>query len=176
MVGGLAVSAQTEPRFTRDADLAISVRTDHEAEKLVVELRGRGYEVEATVEQTAVERLATVRLVPLHVPDRVPVIDLLFASSGIEPEIVAMADSLEVFPKLSLPVARVGHLLALKLLARAESRPQDEIDLHALLAVATAEDKALAEKAVHLIAARGFQRDKNLAEEWAELIGNQDSP
>ena len=71
IVGGLAVSAQTEPRFTRDADLALSVGTDREAEKLVAELRGRGYEVDATVEQTAVERLATVRPLPLNVPDRV---------------------------------------------------------------------------------------------------------
>lgn len=171
VVGGLAVSAQTEPRFTRDADLALSVRSDQEAEKLVVELRGRGYEVDATVEQTAVDRLATVRLLPPDVPDRVPVIDLLFASSGIEPELVAMADSLEVFPKLFLPVARVGHLLALKLLARAEGRPQDEIDLHALLAVASSEDRGLAEEALRMIAERGFQRGKDLAAEWGELIG-----
>lgn len=40
--------------------------------------------------------------------------DLLFASSGIEHEIVAAADPLEVLPDLTVPVARTGHLIALK--------------------------------------------------------------
>jgi hypothetical protein len=40
------------------------------------------------------------------------VLDLLFASSGIESEIVAAADTLAVVPGLTLPVATTGHLLA----------------------------------------------------------------
>ena len=47
LVGGLAVSARTEPRFTRDADIAVAVATDAEAEALVRHLRSTGYEVEA---------------------------------------------------------------------------------------------------------------------------------
>jgi hypothetical protein len=35
LVGGLAVSARTEPRFTRDADLAVAVASDAEAESLI---------------------------------------------------------------------------------------------------------------------------------------------
>ena len=35
LIGGLAVSARTEPRFTRDLDLAVSVTSDHEAESRV---------------------------------------------------------------------------------------------------------------------------------------------
>src|SRR4029078_4653122 len=86
LVGGLAVSARTEPRFTRDADLATAVSSDGEAERLIRTLSRRGYAVGALVEQDAVGRLATVRLTD-HAPDQGPVIDLLFASSGIEPEI-----------------------------------------------------------------------------------------
>jgi uncharacterized membrane-anchored protein len=35
LVGGLAVSARTEPRFTRDADLAVALASDAEAEALI---------------------------------------------------------------------------------------------------------------------------------------------
>ena len=31
LIGGLAVSARTEPRFTRDADLAVAVESDAQA-------------------------------------------------------------------------------------------------------------------------------------------------
>ena len=34
LVGGLAVSARAEPRFTRDVDLAVAVVSDDEAERL----------------------------------------------------------------------------------------------------------------------------------------------
>ena len=41
LVGGLAVSVRTEPRFTRDADLAVALATDAEAEALIHGLRAR---------------------------------------------------------------------------------------------------------------------------------------
>ena len=41
VVGGLAVSARAEPRLTRDADLAVAVDSDDDAEGLVLELRGQ---------------------------------------------------------------------------------------------------------------------------------------
>jgi hypothetical protein len=62
LVGGLAVSARTQPRFTRDIDLAIAVEDDAEAEAIVFELQGHGYSILATVEQSTTHRLATVRL------------------------------------------------------------------------------------------------------------------
>jgi hypothetical protein len=62
LVGSLAVSVRTEPRFTRDADFAVAVPGDGEAEALIRHLRARGYEVAALVEQEAVGRLATARL------------------------------------------------------------------------------------------------------------------
>ncbi len=61
LVGGLAVSVRTEPRFTRDVDLVVTIKGDREAESLVYFLQNRGYSVQATMEQEAVGRLATGR-------------------------------------------------------------------------------------------------------------------
>ena len=132
LVGGLAVSVRSEPRFTRDIDLAVAVDDDHGAERVVGSLGEIGFVVGALVEQDAAARLATVRLRPRS--GEASVVDLLFASSGIEAEIVASADALEVLPGLVAPVARTGHLVALKLLSRDdERRPQDRADLRATL-------------------------------------------
>jgi len=61
LVGGLAVSARTEPRFTRDIDLALAVPDDPGAEQAIAALQRRGYRVQALVEQVAADRLATAR-------------------------------------------------------------------------------------------------------------------
>jgi hypothetical protein len=91
LLGGLAVSVRTKPRFTQDADLAVAVANDAEAEALIHRLGAYGYRVLSVVEQGAVGRLATVRLSGADEDqdeDQTPIIDLLFASSGIESEIV----------------------------------------------------------------------------------------
>lgn len=156
------MSARAEPRLTRDADLAVAVNDDHDAEALVLGLRSAGYEVAALVAQEATGRLATIRLLPTDPADRL-VTDLLFASSGIEGEIVAAADDIVVFAGLSMPVASVGHLMAMKLLAREDRRrPTDADDLRALAAVAHDDDWPQARVAVELIMERGFARDRDL--------------
>jgi Nucleotidyl transferase AbiEii toxin, Type IV TA system len=138
VVGGLAVSTWAEPRLTRDADLAVAVADDSSAELLVAELLARGYSLLAAVEQTATGRLGTVRLVRHDDGDGV-VVDLLFASSGIEREVVGDAIFTSVIPGLVLPVAAVGYLIAMKLLARDDrSRPNDADDLAGLASVITA--------------------------------------
>jgi predicted nucleotidyltransferase len=160
LLGGLAVSARTEPRFTRDIDLAISVVDDRQAERLVTTMRGLGYEVEFLVEQEAVSRLATVRL---STGSESFVVDLLFASSGIEQEVVASADPIEVFPGVTVPVASRASLIALKVLSRDDDRrPQDAIDLRALGAEATPDDWREAERLCELITSRGYHRDRDL--------------
>lgn len=105
LVGGLAVSARSEPRFTRDVDLAVAVEDDEDAEQLVRALTGRGYR---------------------------------------------------------MPVACIGHLLAMKVLSHDDRRPQDGADLVALLGEANPEDVAVAQ-AVGLITQRGFHRGRDLA-------------
>jgi predicted nucleotidyltransferase len=173
LVGGLAVSARTEPRFTRDADIAVAVAGDAEAEALVRNLRSTGYEIEAVVEQEAVGRLATARLTRTPEPAG-PVIDLLFASSGIEPEIVAEGNEIELLPQLHVRVATTGHLIALKVLARDDvNRPQDVADLRALLRVASAGDVTRARAALALIAERGYHRGRDLQAEFEKLLRTQ---
>lgn len=176
LVGGLAVSARSEPRFTRDADLAVTVRDDREAEVLVRWLLGRGYQTFATVEQEAVGRLATVRLIPPGENVEGLVVDLLFASSGIEPEIVDAAEPLEILSKLTVPVAQTSHLIALKVLSRDdEKRPMDLADLNALLARATDREIQETRQALALITNRGFHRDRDLAASFEELLRSRRS-
>ena len=123
------MSVRTEPRFTRDADLAVAVADDREAETLVRHLGARGYRIEAAIEQ----------------------------------EVVASADAIEVLPKLTIGVATTGHLIALKVLARDDiQRPQDLVDLRALLQVASAGELTSAREALALITDRGYHRGLDL--------------
>ena len=100
--------------------------------------------------------------------------DLLFASSGIEAELASAAEEIELVPGLSVPVARTGHLIALKALARNDrDRPQDLDDLRALLREAAAADLDEAREAVRLIEERGFARRRKLSEELEELLAKE---
>lgn len=163
VVGGLAVSARCDPRFTRDVDIAVMVDSDERAEALVHALASRGLRIVSLVEQESVGRLAMARLAT----DDGLSIDLLIASSGIESEVVMSAENLEVVQGLLLPVARIGHLIALKLLSVAPGRETDSADLRNLAAVADDEEWSLASEAVALIEERGFARGRQLD---AELL------
>jgi hypothetical protein len=167
VVGGLAVSARAEPRLTRDVDVAVAVADDQDAEAVIRRMLARGYRVTATVEQRKTGRLATVRLET----DAHPVIvDMLFATCGIEREIVAAAESLQVLPRLRLPVARAGHLIAMKVLSQDRNRPQDHDDARALLRIAPAAEQRRARAALALITRRGFARGHDLERRWQRLV------
>ncbi len=171
LVGGLAVSARSDPRFTRDVDLAVAVEDDPRAEGAVRRLLSRGYAILTTVEQKATGRLATVRLRPPGESEAGVVLDLLFASSGIEVEAVQRAEPLEIFPGLEVPVVAVGDLLAMKVLSRNDdSRPQDYFDLRALLREAEGHDLDLARASLRLIARRGYNRKRDLITSFEELL------
>ena len=178
LIGGLAVSARTEPRFTRDVDLAVAVENDKEAEATIAGLRAKGFSVLAILEQEAADRLATTRLHAPTVGQQSPVVvDLLFASSGIENEIVEGAEVLELLPDFELPIASLAHLLALKTLARDDrNRPQDLVDIRALVAEATEEQLAKAREALELITSRGFHRNRDLATSLDEAIAESPKP
>jgi hypothetical protein len=97
LVGALAVSARTEPRFTRDVDVAVAIADDADAEAVVRQFSAQGYSVFSIVEQAAMKRLATARLSRQPPAGEASVIvDLLFASSGIEPEVAQQADSFAI--------------------------------------------------------------------------------
>lgn len=165
LVGGIAVGARTEPRFTADLDLAVAAADDAAAEDLLRLLAGQGYRILSLVEQTAVARLATARL---QAPDCEPMVDLLFASSGIETEAAREAGIVEVFPGLRAPVATVAHLLAMKLLARDDRlRDQDRGDLRKLLQKSTPEDLARTRALLQQIRERGYHRGRDLEEALA---------
>lgn len=166
VVGGLAVSARTEPRFTRDLDLAIAVENDAEAESVVFGLQGGGFTVVATIEHATMHRLATVRL---RQHPRAPFVDLLFASCGVEPEIASAASPLQLLG-VTVPVATVGHLIAMKLISRdPKRRPRDQQDLVELARVADVLEWRRAEASVVLIQQRGFSRGRDLVAGLAEI-------
>ena len=90
-------------------------------------------------------------------------VDLLFASSGIESEVVASAEDIEIFPNLIVPVATISSLIALKVLSGDNQRRlQDIIDIQHLLVEASQRDIDEARDLLDLITDRGFDRNKNL--------------
>lgn len=171
LVGGLAVGVRARPRTTLDVDFAVAVNTDAEAESIAFAFQRQGFELFDVVEQTVRDRLATARFRLLRGAESAAFVDLLFASSGIEPEVVEAADHLQILPAMAMPVAQRGHLLALKTLAHDERRrPQDRLDIMALLAVANDGDVRLAQEACALITSRGFHRDKDLRTELDTFV------
>jgi predicted nucleotidyltransferase len=167
VIGGLAVAFRAEPRFTKDVDVAVAVADDDEAEGIVNRLQVRGYALASLVEQDYVNRLAKARLVRPRAGTSSAFIDLLFANSGIEDEIVRRADRLEVLPDVFMPVASIGHLIALKVLA---GRHQDLTDLGYLISGASEADLDEARTAVAIIQVRGFNRGQDLLEDLAAII------
>jgi len=167
VIGGLAVAFRAEPRFTKDVDLAVAAADDQEAEGIVNRLQVRGYALASLVEQDYMNRLATARLVRPQAGTSSAFIDLLFANSGIEDEIVRRADLLEVLPDVFMPVASVGHLIALKALA---GRHQDLTDLGYLISAASDADLDEASTAAAMIEERGFNRGQSLSEDLMAII------
>jgi hypothetical protein len=143
--------------------VSVLVIDDADAEALIRGLQERGWRVLAAMEQEAARRLASVRLAMTGADASGAVIDLLFASSGIEREIVDAADPIDVVPGFEVAIARLGHLIALKVLARDDrTRPQDRVDLAALLRRADAAALGEARAALEAVARRGFHRGRDL--------------
>lgn len=161
VVGGIAVSLRTVERFTKDVDFALSVKGDEDAEEIVESLRNAGFRIAMFLEREQDGRLMTVRL--KSVADVEVFVDLLFATSGIEPEVVADATVLEIFPDLHLKLATVPALMAMKLLsADWATRPQDTLDIQQLLRIASPSEIKETRHLLDLITERGFSRGKDL--------------
>lgn len=152
--------------------MAVAVPDDAAAEALVGDLRSQGYSLITTLEQADLGRLATVRLVPPGARAGGIVLDVLFASSGLEQDVCEAAERLEIVPGVSVPVARAGHLVAMKLLSRAEHRLQDEIDLRNMAAVLTAADIELARLAVARIETLGANRGRELVADLGRYLAS----
>jgi hypothetical protein len=165
LVGGLAVSIRAEVRFTRDVDLAVPVDDDADAEALVRELTACGYRPLALVEHEITKRLSTVRLAA---PEGV-VIDLLFASSGLEREIASRAEPMDLPEIGTVPVARAEELLAMKVLSMRDARLQDRLDAQRLVEVGDV-DIAAVRADLALIRERGFDRGQDLEAKLASVL------
>ena len=159
LVGGLAVSARTRPRFTRDIDFAVAVASDKEAEGLVLAMQQQGFRLLKVIEQDAKKVISTVRFGHPDDWDNQPSVDLLFGSTGIEREIVREATSFKITKGISVPVARISHLIAMKVLSENKVRDQDRSDLRVLLTAASSSELDEAERAVYLIEERGFDSE-----------------
>lgn len=165
MIGGLAVSFRTIERFTKDIDLVIAVENDQQAESCVRQIAGLGYQVHTLLEQAKHGRIATIRLIKS--PEGRVFVDLLFASSGVESEVVAGAEPIDVFENLQVAVASLPALLALKVLSVDPiSRPQDVIDIKNLLAESNVDEQQETIRLLQLITDRGYHRGKNLMAEF----------
>ena len=174
LVGGFAVTLRAEPRTTRDLDVVLVVSGDQEAERVALILRMRGYTDHpkgAAIERSD-GRLATIRLIspPVDEDGAGVQVDLLVACVGIEPEVVAASQLLEVMPQVYVPVARSGHLVAMKVLA---ARPQDLEDIRMLLREMGDADLEIARESLVLIERRGLLEDSNrsLLAELERLLG-----
>jgi len=158
LVGGLAVSIRAEVRFTRDVDIAVVVKDDTDAEGLIFELKQTGYVPIVTVEHELRARLSTVRLL-----STVGIkVDLLFATCGIESEVVERATSVEIKDALRMPVASTEELVAMKVLSMTEQRLQDRMDVQRLIQYGIDLDMARVRSNLALITERGYHRNQDL--------------
>ena len=174
LVGGLAVTIRATERTTKDIDLAISVQSDIEAERVVKQLLQQGFVVESLLENKTTKRLGTARLASTKFPG--VLIDLLFAASGIENEVVNAATPIEIFPGLVTNVATISSLIAMKLLSANDStRITDIGDLYSLIKEASQNDLFEAKDNARLIMSRGFNRKKDLVSYLDELIEHLNS-
>ena len=173
VVGAIAVGARSEPRFTRDVDLAVSVDSDEHSEKFISFLISKDYELRELFQQKSSGEIITCRMAPRNQAGIM--IDFLFKTSGIEPEIVREAEIFEVSPGQHLSVAKLGHLVAMKILSRRANRPQDEIDLKHLINIIDSTELELARKSIALITTRKKNENRDLESELAELINKYEN-
>lgn len=169
LIGALAVSIYTEPRTTRDIDIAIALSNEEE-EVLIQSLMKAGYNKRSVLLHVMPTQKLGTRLQQLNGERSSTPLDLLTSSSGIEREVVESSQPIEVFPGLLIPIAIMGHLIAMKVLSEnEEDRSKDRMDLKNLLKVAEPNDLEIAKEALLLIEERGFSRGKDLMQSLADI-------
>jgi hypothetical protein len=177
LVGGFAVMLRAESRTTRDLDIVLTTPGGPLIDEAVRGLRFRGYRDHPKQPMLLRKdgRLFGIRLVsPLLDPEDMEVttvVDVLLECSGVEAEIIAAAERLEVLPDIFIPVAQAGHLIALKVLA---GRAQDQEDVRVLLQESDAAEIQRARQTLQLIEARGFDEGKDLLVELGKLMDSVD--
>ena len=171
------MSARVEPRFTEGVDLVTSVDGDGAADRVSAHLMRRGYRLIKLLLRDDAHRVATLRLQP-PVPEGVdvvaaelPILDCIFATCGIEPEIVAEATETEVLTGVRVKTASIAHLVVMKLLSECPERDKDRRDLRHLLKLARPHDLRDVERLIRLVKTRGFSRGKDLRAVLQRFVG-----
>jgi predicted nucleotidyltransferase len=171
LVGGLGASVYAEPRTTKDIDVVVAIESEEDAERLNAFLSSRGYSSPSVLFHTGpTRRMGSRVMLSSSRGSEIP-LDILSNSCGIEHHIVKQAIKLEVLPAVWLPVAALGHLIAMKILSHHDiSRLQDKVDLMGLLRKAGPKDIDLAKSALIQIAQAGYATNRNLLIELQEII------
>ncbi len=173
LIGALAVSVHTEPRTTRDIDVAVVINkaTALGEDEIVTKLTAIGYRKPQVLMHVSPTHKLGVRLQVRGATEMPVVVDLLFSSSGIEEEIAKLSERVEIFPGVQIPVACRGHLIAMKVVSQDDrDRIRDRGDLHMLLKTADENDLNICKNALQLISERGFNRGKNLMLELEQFL------
>ncbi len=170
LIGGLAVSARSEPRFTRDIDLAVAVQPSA-VDSLGRSLAARGLAIDALLAVDGTNEVAAMRLISGQVR-----VDLLLGATGLEAEACAQAEKIELFPMVSVPVVTLPYLLLFKLVAVVHrQRRQDEADIEALLEHALPEERERVAALIERLAGT-YKTDVQVARHhWLRLGGGAPS-
>ena len=170
LVGGLGASVYVEPRTTKDIDIVVSLANQEETDGVKDFLLSKGYQnPQLLMHASPTRRMGWRLFIPPSREASIP-LDILVAACGIEREIVASAITIEVLPGLTLPVASLGHLIAMKVLSQNKfERLQDRVDLIALLVKATEQDRLVVERSLREISSLGFSGSRDLFVELREI-------
>jgi hypothetical protein len=171
LVGGLGASVYAEPRTTKDIDVVVAIDSEQAMEQLKDFLASKGYRSPSILMHIhPTQRMGWRLLLASPRCGDVP-LDILSNACGIEHQIAKQSVRLEVLPGVWLPVAALGHLIAMKVLSQHDvSRLQDRVDLMVLLKVAQLEDIELAKVALTEIAQAGYSNNRNLVDELERTI------
>jgi hypothetical protein len=123
LVGGLALAAYIEPRFTKDVDLCLALADEKKQDRLVRELRAAGYEEESFLLRRTNGAVIGIRFFAPESESREPNVDLLFSATGIEEEIVHDAEPIALYGR-KIPTATISDLIAMKTLSSPQSNPR----------------------------------------------------
>ena len=143
--------------------------TDDESEKLALSMQREGYQLTTVIEQEVHGIVGTLRFRDPRERSEEPSIDLLCGSCGIEREVVEEATFVSMAQGIEIPVARLPHLLAMKVLSENDVRVQDRADIQALMHVASDAELDEARQLLQLITERGFQREKDLGQTFSKF-------
>jgi hypothetical protein len=133
-------------------------------------LLGRGCGIHANSEQKTAKNLATCRLIERANPDG-SIVDLFFASFGIEDEVLLSVSEEEIAEGILRPIVQAEDLIAIKLLAISNrNRPRDSEDILNLLEHAPAARLERIRELLRLMAERRPATATGLEQRLDELI------